>query len=166
MTAMSEPRELLIHELGDIFFAENKLVKALAELVDEATDEELRSGFESHLEQTKGHVVRLGKVFEALDRPARGEKCPGIEGILAEHDKFIDNQDPTPEIRDLFLTGAGARAEHYEIAAYSGLVTMAKSLGEIDCADLLEQNLREEKAALDSLEKAAKRLGETVRVTA
>ncbi len=159
MPAMTEPRELFMHELSDILYAENQLVKALPKLASEASDKELSSGFEAHLEQTKGHVERLKKVFETLDEPAKGEKCPGIEGIITEHNEFMSKEDPSPEICDLFLTGAGARAEHYEIAAYSGLVTMANALGESESAGLLEQNLREEKAALEKLEAAAMRLG-------
>ena len=159
MPAMTEPRELFMHELGDIFYAENQLVKALPKLAEEASDDGLRSGFETHLEETKGHVDRLEKVFATLDEPAKGEKCPGIDGIITEHDEFMTKEDPSPEICDLFLTGAGARAEHYEIAAYTGLITMANSLGESEAAGLFEQNLREEKAALEKLETAAKTLG-------
>ena len=158
MPAMTEPRELFMHELADIFYAENQLVKALPKLIDEASDDELRTDLESHLEQTKGHVDRLEKVFEALDEPAKGEKCPGIDGIITEHDEFMSKENPSSEVCDLFLTGAGARAEHYEIAAYSGLVTMANALDETRCAELFQQNLGEEKAALAKLEAAAERL--------
>ena len=87
MPAMTEPRELFMHELGDIFYAENKLVKALPKLIEEATDDGLRTDLEGHLRQTKGHVDRLKKVFDALDEPAKGEKCPGIDGIITEHDE-------------------------------------------------------------------------------
>ncbi len=158
MPSMTEPRELFLHELGDIYYAENQLVKALPKLIDEASDSELRTDLEGHLEQTKGHVDRLEKVFEALDEPAKGEKCPGIDGIITEHDEFMSKEDPSSEVCDLFLTGAGARAEHYEIAAYSGLVTMADALDEPRCAELFQQNLDEEKAALTKLEAAAKLL--------
>jgi ferritin-like metal-binding protein YciE len=160
-TTMSDPRELFLHELGDLLYAEKQLLKALPKLATEATDGELRAGFEHHKEQTVVHVARLEQVFESLGEPAKAEKCPGIEGILTEHDEFIAKEDPSPEVRDLFLTGAGARAEHYEIAAYSGLVTMARSLGEDSSAELLEKNLGEEKEALKGLETAATRLGKT-----
>ena len=83
---------------------------------------------------------------------------PGIDGITKEHDEFMSEESPRPQICDMFLTGAGARAEHYEIAAYTGLITMAQALGERDAVPLLQENLEQEKAALAKLEKAAKRL--------
>jgi ferritin-like metal-binding protein YciE len=158
MPEMSEPRELFLHELGDILYAENVLVKTLPKLAREATDPDLRTGFEMHLEQTRKHVDNVKQVFETLGEKAKAEKCPGIDGITAEHDEFMKEEKPTSDICDLFLTGAGARAEHYEIAAYTGLVISAKALGETKAAQLLEQNLAEEKEALKTLEAAAMRL--------
>ena len=155
---MSAPRELFLHELGDLLFAEQTLVKALPQLAEEATDDELRAGFETHLEETKQHVANLKAVFEAVGEEATAEKCPGIEGIKKEHDEFISKEDPSPELRNLFLTGAAARAEHYEIAAYKGLITLAHGLGETGAVPLLEENLKQEKAALHNLEAAAERL--------
>ena len=158
MPEMSEPRELFLHELGDILYAENVLVKTLPKLAREATDPDLRTGFEMHLEQTRKHVDNVKQVFETMGEKAKAEKCPGIDGITAEHDEFMKEEKPTSDICDLFLTGAGARAEHYEIAAYTGLVISAKALGETNAAKLLEQNLAEEREALKTLEAAAMRL--------
>ena len=160
MPVMSTPRELFLHELGDILYAEKVLVKTLPKLANEATDLKLRSGFDGHLEETKQHVINLERIFATLGEKPKAEKCPGIDGIKAEHDEFISAEEPTPEIRDMFLTGAGARAEHYEIAAYSGLVTMAKALGETDCVDLLKENRAQEEEALGKLEKISKRLAQ------
>lgn len=165
MPTLTEPRELLVHELGDLLFAEQLLTKTLPKLAEEATDETLRSGFEKHLEETRQHVENLERVFELLGEPAKAEQCPGIEGIKAEHDKFVGEHDPSPEMCDLFLTGAGARAEHYEIAAYTGAINIARSLGEDDAVDLLQENLDQEKKALDKLETAAKKLGGAVEKT-
>jgi ferritin-like metal-binding protein YciE len=159
MPSMDDPRELFLHELGDLLYAENVLVKALPKLAQEATDDELRRGFESHLEETKRHAENLEQVFESIGEKPKAEKCPGIDGIKTEHDEFIKQEQPSPEVRDLFLTGAGARAEHYEIAAYTGLITMAQSMGETDAVSLLQQNLKQEQAALEKLERAATRLG-------
>ena len=93
-----------------------------------------------------------------LDEKAKAEKCPGIEGIKKEHDDFVKDESPSPEILDSFLTGAGSRAEHYEIAAYEGLITTAEALGEEKVADLLKANLADEKEALTTLKTISKRL--------
>lgn len=158
MPQMTDPRELFMHELGDILYAENMLLKALPKMAKEASDDELRAGFTEHLEETRGQVDRLKKAFEALGEKAKAEQCPGIEGIIEEHDEFMEENAPSPEVRDIFLTGSGARAEHYEIAAYSGLITLARALKEREVVELLTENLREEKEALKTLEKAARRL--------
>jgi ferritin-like metal-binding protein YciE len=157
---MSDPRQLFLHELGDILYAENMLVKTLPKLAKEATDADLRTGFETHLEQTRKHVDNVKKVFETLGEKAKAEKCPGIDGITEEHDEFMKEEQPTPDICDMFLTGAGARAEHYEIAAYTGLVISANALGEPEAARLLRENLAEEQEALKRLEAAAMRLSQ------
>jgi ferritin-like metal-binding protein YciE len=161
MTTMTEPRELFLHELGDLLYAENTLVKTLPKLAREATDAELQKGFEAHLEETKQHVDKLNQVFELVGEKAKAEKCPAIDGITKEHDEFMSEEKPSPAITDMFLTGAGARAEHYEIAAYTGLITMAQALGEKRAIPLLQQNLKQEEAALGKLEQAAQRLSRT-----
>jgi ferritin-like metal-binding protein YciE len=137
-------------------YAEKTLVKALPKLQEEASDEELASGFAEHLEETRQHVKNLEQAFEALGEPAKAEKRPGIEGIKKEHDDFVANESPTSEVLDAFLTGAGARTEHYEIAAYEGLVTMATAMGEEDVASLLNANLEQEKAALAKMQTIGK----------
>jgi len=155
---MSDPRELFLHELGDVLYAEQTLVKALPKLSDEASDEELAKGFEAHLEETRQHVENLKLAFEELGEPAKAEKCPGIEGIKKEHDEFVANESPSPEVLDAFLTGAGARTEHYEIAAYEGLITMADAMGESKVSELLTENLEQEKNALTTMKTIGKRL--------
>ena len=157
-TEMSDPRELFLHELGDVLYAERVLVKALPKLQEEASDEELALGFEEHLEQTRQHVKNVEQAFEKLGEKATAEKCPGIDGIKKEHDDFVAKESPSQDVLDSFLTGAGARTEHYEIAAYTGLVISAKALGETECAGLLSENLAQEKQALAKLETVAKRL--------
>ncbi len=104
----------------------------------------------------------LEQVFAQLNEKPKAEKCPAIDGIKKEHDDFLAEHDASAGITDLFLTGSGARAEHYEIAAYSGLITMADALGEDEAAKLLGKNLKEEQAALKDLEQAGSRLAKTV----
>ena len=162
---MDDPRELFLHELGDLLYAENTLVKSLPKLAKEASDRELQEGFEAHLEETRKHVDNLKQVFDAIGEKPKAEQCPGIDGITKEHDEFMSEEKPSPQITDLFLTGAGARAEHYEIAAYTGLITMAKALGESDALPLLQANLEQEKAALEKLESTATRLSREHAIT-
>ena len=157
-TQMSDPRELFLHELGDVLYAERTLVKALPKLQEEASDEELAQGFGDHLEETRQHVKNVEQAFQALGEQAKAEKCPGIEGIKQEHDDFVSNESPSQEVLDAFLTGAGARTEHYEIAAYEGLVTMAEAMGEDEVASLLTENLEQEKAALQKMQTIGKRM--------
>jgi len=157
-TTMTEPRELFLHELGDMLTAEKTIEKALPKLRQEATDDELARGFEHHLDETRQQIENLERVFESLGERPKAERCPGIEGIKAEHDEFMRERKPTEAICDLFLTGAAARTEHYEIAAYTGLVEMARALGERESASLLEENLRQEQEMLRAVESSSKRL--------
>ena len=159
-TQMSDPRELFLHELGDVLYAERVLVKTLPTLQEEASDEELAFGFEQHLKQTREHVKNLETAFEKLGETPKAEKCPGIEGIKQEHDDFVAKESPSQDVLDSFLTGAGARTEHYEIAAYEGLVTMAEAMGEAEVVDLLSENLEQEKTALEKLKSVGKRLAQ------
>ncbi len=157
-TKMSDPRELFLHELGDVLYVERTLVKTLPKLQEEASDEELTLGFEEHLDETRQHVKNVEQAFEKLGEKASAEKCPGIDGIKQEHDDFVSKESPSQDVLDSFLTGAGARTEHYEIAAYEGLVTMAEAMGETDVAQLLNENLEQEKQALEKLKTIGKRL--------
>ena len=157
-TKMSDPRELFLHELGDVLYAERTLVKTLPKLQAEASDDELALGFGEHLDQTKQHVANVEQAFEKLGEKPTAEKCPGIEGLKQEHDDVLAQEAPSPQVLDSFLTGAGARTEHYEIAAYEGLVTSAEAMGESEIVELLTQNLEQEKAALEKLKTIGKRL--------
>jgi ferritin-like metal-binding protein YciE len=163
---MDKPRDLFLHELGDILYAERTLVKTLPKLADEATDSQLVAALEKHLTETKGHVENVEAVFEAVGAQPKAEKCPGIEGIKKEHDEFVSDEAPTPDVLDMFLIGAAARTEHYEIAAYTGLITMAEALGENKAATLLTENLKQEQAALETVTTISEKLAEAVPTTA
>ena len=165
-TEMNDPRELFLHELGDVLYAEQTLVKTLPKLQEEASDDELAEGFGTHLEETRQHVKNLEQAFEALGEPAKAEKCPGIEGIKKEHDEFVSNESPSADVLNAFLTGAGARTEHYEIAAYEGLITMAEAMGEDEVARLLNENLAQEQNALRKIQTIGKRLAQQGAATA
>ena len=155
--AQRELKELYINELKDLYNAETQLVKALPKMAKAATSEELRSGFEEHLEQTKEHVQRLEKIFELLDESPKGKKCKGMEGLIEEGSEMID-EDFEGSIKDAGLIGAAQRVEHYEIAAYGTAKAFAETLGELEHIKLLEQTLREEKETDEKLTELAEEI--------
>ena len=146
---MSEAKTLhdaFLDELRDSYDAEKQLTKALPKMARAATSPELRAAFESHLEETRGHVDRLERVFESLDEKVRGKHCDGIAGII-EEGKSAMEEDFDEATMDACLIAGGQRAEHYEMAAYGTLVAWARLMGHKEAADLLQQTLDEEKAA-------------------
>jgi ferritin-like metal-binding protein YciE len=138
-------KELYVDELRDIYNAETQLVKALPKMAKAATSEELRGGFESHLEQTKGHVQRLEQIFSSMGEKPTGKKCKGMEGLIEEGAEMIEEEDFEGEVLDAGLISAAQRVEHYEIAAYGCVRTYASILGEQKAVSLLEKTLEEEK---------------------
>jgi ferritin-like metal-binding protein YciE len=165
MSEITTPRELFVHELGDILYVERQLAtEALPKLISEVQDTEFREALESHLEETRGHVSNVERVFEMLGEEPIAEKCLGFEGLKAEHDKMLE--ETSRDLIDSVDLGAAARTENYEIAAYEGLRRMAKALGEDEAVDLLDTNLKEEKEALRQVEKIATRVSNEAAKTA
>lgn len=147
-------KELYLDELKDLYDAENQLVKALPKMAKAATSEDLRSGFEEHLEQTKGHVQRLEQVFKLLGEKAKGKKCHGMEGLVSEGKEMME-EDFEPDVMDAALISAAQRVEHYEIAAYGTVRTYADILGQNEAVSLLEETLSEEKETDEKLTELA-----------
>ena len=158
MTHMTTPKELFVHELQDVYYAEKQLTRVLPQLANEASDRELTRAFDSHLKETQKQIVNLEKVFRNVNRNPEGQSCPGIDGIKREHDQFMQEHQTTPLLSDVFLTGAASRTEHYEIAAYTSLIEKARALGERDSVKLLQENLKQEKDALKKVETIGKRI--------
>jgi ferritin-like metal-binding protein YciE len=152
-------KELYVEELKDIYNAENQLVKALPKLAKAAASNELRRGFEEHLEQTKGHVARIEQIFEMLDESPKGRKCSGMEGLVEEGSEIM-KEGLEGAVLDAALIGAAQRVEHYEIAAYGTVIAFAQTLGESDHVSLLEETLSEEKETDEKLTGLAKQINE------
>ena len=152
--AVKSVNDLLMDELQDIYHAEKQLVKALPKMAKKAKSDQLRQAVEHHLEQTKGHVQRLEQVFAKLDAPPRAKKCEAMEGLIEEAEELM-GEIATPEVLDAAMIGAAQKVEHYEIASYGTLSTLAQELGHTDAARLLEQTLDEEKAADQKLNQIA-----------
>src|SRR5688572_8337986 len=157
MPEIKNPRELFLHELGDILYVERNLVQeTLPKLIGEVQDKEFKAGLKKHLTQTRGHVKNVEKAFRSLGEKPQAEECIGFEGLKSEHDKMLG--ESSADLVDLVDLGAAARTEAYEVAAYTALVRMARGLGEREAAKLLGQNLKEDKATLREVEKLATRI--------
>jgi len=129
-------------------------VKALPEMIEKASNSELKAAFKSHLEETKGHVKRVEEVFRMHGVEAKGVDCPAIDGILKEASEVAGDVDDK-EVLDAALIAAAQAVEHYEITRYGTLIAWAKTLGREDCASVLQQNLDEEKATDQKLNSLA-----------
>lgn len=145
---------LFVHELKDLLSAEKQLVKALPKMAKGANSEALRAGIEEHLEQTKGHVERLEKIFGLLGKAARAEHCKAMEGLIEEGSDLLE-EEGSPDVKDAALIGAAQRVEHYEIAAYGTVRTLAQLLGMDEAAELLQETLDEEKETDEKLTELA-----------
>ncbi|HMH21682.1 MAG TPA: ferritin-like domain-containing protein [Puia sp.] len=142
--------EFFMDMLKDIYWAEKHLTKALPKMKRAATTSELQNAFEDHLAQTEGHVTRLEKAFELLGKKAQAKKCEAMDGLTKEADEMTQETEKGSMTRDVALIAAGQKVEHYEIATYGTLVQLASDMHLNEVASLLEETLKEEKAA-DSL---------------
>src|SRR3990170_2359713 len=138
-------QELFTEELRDIYWAEKHLVKALPRMEKAASSEELANAFSEHLAVTQEQVSRLEQVFELLGEKARGKKCEAMEGLVKEAESVIEDTEEGTSTRDVALIIAAQKVEHYEIATYGGLATLAKTMGINQVKELLGQTLEEEK---------------------
>ena len=146
----SKFHKLFVDELKDIYWAEKNLVKALGKMQKAATSEELSEAIGHHQEQTREHVTRLEQVFEILGQAAKAKKCEAMEGLIAEGQEVVDDTEEDTAVRDAGIIICSQKIEHYEIAAYGSLRTLANKMGHDEVAQLLEQTLNEEKET-DSL---------------
>ena len=151
---LDSPEKLFVHELKDLFSAENQILKALPKMEAAAQSSQLKKGFAHHHKQTQGHVSRLEKIFQQLDFSPTGHHCKGMEGLLEEGEEILKENDDL-RIRDLALISAAQRVEHYEMAGYGTARSMALKLGYDDAAKLLGQTLDEESQTDEELTKIA-----------
>lgn len=136
--------ELFVHELQDLYSAENQLIKALPKMAKASELDDLRKAFEEHLEQTRVHAKRIEQICEDMGIKPGGKKCMGMHGLIEEGTEIL-KADAQPEPLEAGLIGAAQRVEHYEIAAYGTARAHARQLGMMKIADILGQTLEEEK---------------------
>src|SRR5579862_838874 len=149
--------ELYVEELKDLYSAEKQILTALPKMIKAATHEELKEAFETHRQQTEGHVQRLEQIFEELGESPRGKKCHGMEGVIEEGAELIQDQ-PEPAVLDAGLIAAAQHVEHYEMAGYGSVRAWADKLGYDEQAELLQQTLDEEKETDESLTQLAEQI--------
>jgi len=147
-------RDLFVDELKDIYWAEKALTKAIPKMIKKSTSQQLMDALEVHLEVTKGHVVRCERIFEMLGMPARAKKCEAMQGLTSEAEDIMDSTEEGV-VRDAGIISAAQKVEHYEIATYGTLCAFAKTLGQQEIANILEQTLKEEREADDTLTQIA-----------
>jgi ferritin-like metal-binding protein YciE len=138
--------DLFLHHLKDIYYAEKQILKALPKMAKATSSPELAKAFETHRQETEGQVERLEEIFEILGKPARGVKCEAIEGLISETKEIMDEADE-PGVLDAGLLASAQAVEHYEIARYGAMRAWAQQLGLSKAVKLIEQTLKQEKAA-------------------
>jgi len=143
---MTTLEDLLVEQVRDLYDAEKQLVRALPKMAEAARSEDLQQAIQSHLEETKNQVSRLERVFEELDKPAKGKACKAMRGLVEEGGEALEGKSQAP-LMDLSIIAAAQRVEHYEISAYGTARAIALQLGQETIASLLEETEEEEKAA-------------------
>lgn len=157
---VTDPHDLLLHKLSVMLTTEREIEKMLPTLQKEAHDDELRQGFERHAEETRGHIRNLEQAFQVLGAQPQGTSAPAIDGLKAQHKGFASAaaDDVLPDVLDAVSSSSAAATEHHEIAAYEGIITLAKGLGLSGVAEALQQNLEEEQQMLEDVKRVSERL--------
>ena len=155
---LTTPRGLFVHELSDAMSAEQQILKMLPELQEEALNSEFKEALETHEQETQQHVRNIQAVFEQIGESPKTTTCYAVKGLDEEH-KALHKEMPSPEMLEMANLGGAAKTEHYEMAMYTGLVQMAKDLGEPEAAQLLQDNLDQERTMAVRVETLARELG-------
>ena len=154
---MQTGHELFVHGLNDMMDAERQLIDALEELAGDSSRADLKKAFEQHRRETEGQIQRLKQCFELLGEVPEETECHGIRGLIAEKKAFSE-EDPSEDLIDVFNVGAAIKTESYEICEYESLIDMAREMKHTKVAQLLGQNLQEEKATLKKMETLSERV--------
>ena len=148
---MQTGHELFVHGLNDMLDGEHQLVEALEENANDSSRADLKKAFEQHRKETQGQIKRLQECFELLEEQSDQSECHGIRGLIVEKKAFAE-EEPTDDLLDVFNVGAAIKVESYEICEYESLIDLAREMKHSKVAQLLSQNLKEEKATLKKME--------------
>lgn len=144
-----EAKKLLIEGVQELYYAEQELVDATKTLADQTNDDTASQAFTEHHEETQTHVDRIEQVFDHIGEEPQSREEQVVDALIDEHEQFA--QDNDGDVLDRYNISAGQKTEHYEIAAYGNVTSLAEELDYSEAADLLEENLREEQNALEEL---------------
>jgi ferritin-like metal-binding protein YciE len=160
--SLDTPRELFVHELSDTMSAEHIVLGMLGELVKETQVDEVKEAVKHHQDETRQQITNLQQVFKLLGESPEETTCEAAEGLKKEHES-LKEENPSPLVLEVGNLAGAAKTEHYEIASYNALIQMAKDLGETEIADLLKENLDQEKEMARKVESLARQVGKDVR---
>ncbi|HYX48614.1 MAG TPA: DUF892 family protein [Ktedonobacteraceae bacterium] len=157
--AMKSPQELFLHELGDMYDAEQRIAKMLPEMAKECNNAQLKNAFEQHEQETQQQIRNLEQCFQLLGSKPQKASCQAIAGLKQEHDTFLKER-PSEEILSMFDLGGASKTEYYEMASYKGLIEKANMMGQQQVTQLLQQNLQQEEAMAKKVEQLSRQLGQ------
>jgi ferritin-like metal-binding protein YciE len=138
--------DLFLHHLQDIYYAEKQILKSLPTMIEKASDPTLKQGLDQHHRQTMDHATRIEQVFSMLGQQPKAVDCPAIDGIIEEAEE-VAGDTAEKQVLDAAIIAAAQAVEHYEITRYGSMIAWAEQLGRQDVANVLKQNLEQEKAA-------------------
>ena len=150
--AIKTLEEKFQHGLGDIYDAEHRFLEAQQTMLEGATSATVQQSLEKHIAETEQQIVNLTQVYETLGLTPKRVACDAAKGLVSEGSKLLKETEDVPELADLGIVGSCSKVEHYEIAAYRGLIACAESMGQMEVARLLQQNLQQEENTAQTLE--------------
>ena len=162
---MQTPQDLFVHELSDIHNAEQIIVQMLEDGQSLVQNPQLKEGMRMHAEQSRQHAQRVKQVIDQMGAKMHPVECHAVQGMHQELQEAKEAK-PSPQVMDGLVAGGAVKTEHYEIAAYTGLIEQARAMGQREAAQLLEQNLTEERQMLQKVEQVAHQLTQQMANTA
>jgi ferritin-like metal-binding protein YciE len=155
--AIANAQELFVHELGEVYDAEHRFIEGQQEMVENATDQDLKGTIQEHLEQTRQHAVNVERVFAELGQEAHRETNEVAKGLLSEAQEGIQEAQGDA-LRDVAIVSAVIKVEHFEMGSYRSLVTAAHLMGQTEVERLLGENMQQEEETARTAEQSAEEL--------
>lgn len=157
--SIKSPQELFLHDLADMYDAEHRILQILPQLAQESTNDQAKQAYQQHEQETQQQIKNIDQVFQLMGQQPKREACAVVQGLKQEHDSF-KKDGPSDQILTMFDLGAAFKTEHYEIASYTGLIEKCQLMGQSQCAQLLQQNLKQEEAMAQRVQQIGKQLGQ------